>query len=283
MVRDAFEKWMLLGIGLTFRDVPTPTTATLLIGRNQGDGSWSYVGTDVISNRRNGCNMNFGWDLTTPWGNATALHEIGHALGLHHEHQNPYAGLVWDEAAVLEFYSGSPNNWDEDKIRYNILRKINPKEVKGTDWDPRSVMHYPFKDGLISAPAAWTNGTPRNYTMSQPDVDWVRVSYPPLTNAQPITSGSEAPLSLEPGAQDHFVFEPDESRPFTIGTRGRSDAKLTVYRVDSDKLRPVAQADDAAKDENASVQVHLEKGRRYLIATKTYYAGDTDRMALTVD
>ena len=25
--------------------------------------------------------MNFGWDLTTPYGRVTALHEIGHPLG----------------------------------------------------------------------------------------------------------------------------------------------------------------------------------------------------------
>lgn len=283
VVRDAFAIWLSLDIGLTFREAPTPTTATLLIGRNQGDGSWSYIGTDVISNRRNGCNMNFGWDLTTAWGRATALHEIGHALGLPHEHQNPHAGLVWDASAVLKYYSEKPNYWKPDKIEYNILRKLNPKEIKGSDWDPRSVMHYPFKAGLISAPPEWVGGTPENYTLSRSDADWVKSFYPPLTGAQPIAYGIEAPLSLKSGAQDHFVFEPEESRSFTIGTSGKSDAKLTVYRIDSDKLRAVAEADDAAKDDNASVLVPLEKGQRYLIATKTYYAGDTDRMALSVN
>ena len=45
--------------------------------------------------------MNFGWDLTTSYGHDTALHEIGHTLGFPHEHQNPTAGIVWNEPAVL--------------------------------------------------------------------------------------------------------------------------------------------------------------------------------------
>lgn len=48
--------------------------------------------------------MNFGWPLDTPYGRDTAMHEIGHALGLEHEHQNPFAGITWDIDAVRRYF-----------------------------------------------------------------------------------------------------------------------------------------------------------------------------------
>ena len=74
----------------------------------------TYVGTDILKYHDLGRTMNFGWDLATAWGRATALHEIGHTLGLPHEHQNPRAAIVWNEARVYEHFSGEPNCWDRE-------------------------------------------------------------------------------------------------------------------------------------------------------------------------
>jgi hypothetical protein len=66
----------------------------------------------------------------------TALHGIGHTLGLPHEHQNPNAGIVWDEETVYTSLGGPPNNWPREKTQWNILRKIEPDTVQGSYWDP---------------------------------------------------------------------------------------------------------------------------------------------------
>jgi hypothetical protein len=53
--RSSFEAWAKLGIGISFRKVDAPEDAMVRIGFDQQDGSWSYVGRDVLgaSRRRN--------------------------------------------------------------------------------------------------------------------------------------------------------------------------------------------------------------------------------------
>ena len=145
VVRRAFQAWMDVGIGVSFQEVASRDEAEIRIGFMRGDGSWSYVGRDLIDlnlsvNERT---MNFGWDLTrSPAELDTAIHEIGHTLGFPHEHQNPNAGIVWNEEAVYAALAKPPNRWDRQKTFYNIIRKIAPDTVQGSNWDPDSVMHY---------------------------------------------------------------------------------------------------------------------------------------------
>ncbi|MGQ3139712.1 MAG: hypothetical protein ACT6Q5_14255 [Sphingopyxis solisilvae] len=282
VVRNAFKAWKAVGMGLEFVETPTANGATLLIGRLQDGRSWSWVGTDVLSNRDKGRNMNFGWDLTTDWGHATALHEIGHAIGMPHEHQNPKSGIVWNEAAVLEYYKGPPNNWKEPAIRYNILRKLDPAEVEGSDWDVKSIMHYPFKAGLISEPASCANGTTPNYVMSANDSAWVARFYPLPGDGVPIAVGDTAALPREPGAQSSFCFTATDSREHLVETRGESDTRLMLYERRGERWAAVAAADDAARDSNAEIRADLQAGTDYLVTARTYFAAEADQYLLAI-
>ena len=55
--------------------------------------------------------MNFGWDLTAPGERATALHEIGHALGPAARAPEPLRRHHWDDEAVYADLAGPPNFW----------------------------------------------------------------------------------------------------------------------------------------------------------------------------
>jgi hypothetical protein len=191
------------------------------------DGSWSYVGRDVLQQGMNSRTMNFGWDLTSsPHGTSTALHEIGHTLGLPHEHQNPFAGIVWDEAKVYQYFTGPPNNWDRDKTFHNVLRKLDPAEVEGSVWDPDSIMEYAFRAGLIVEPAEYgTSGVHPPGTVSELDTDYVLRWYPTLGNEAPPTLQPfrSVPLSLKSGEQADFTLSP----PPPVSTSSAPSARAT--------------------------------------------------------
>ena len=48
------------------------------------------------------------WNLNGEYGLSTALHEIGHTLGLPHEHMSPFAGIEWDRNAVYSQFRSRP-------------------------------------------------------------------------------------------------------------------------------------------------------------------------------
>lgn len=282
-VRKAFDRWKSLGIGLFFMETADVSEAEIRIGFDQSDGSWSYVGTDILEYEDHGRTMNFGWDLTDDWGGATALHEIGHALGLEHEHQSPNAGLVWDEEAVYAAFSRPPNSWSRDQIFHNIINKLAVSGTQGSAWDARSIMEYPFDPGLIRSPHPYdVKGIPPNYGLSPDDVVWVKRFYPPSSAPSPIAAMQMVRLDAGPGDQADFVFEPQATRNYAIQLLGESDCKVILFEERDGGPRHLAGQDDSGSDSNARIEIKLVKGRRYLIRVRVHYINSPDGAGLVI-
>ncbi len=279
VVRDAFDRWKALGIGLDFKEVDDPDDAEIRIGFLRDDGHWSYLGRAVLSHGAHERTLNL--DKGDNWGIDTATHEIGHSLGLPHEHQNPKAGIVWDESAVIAALAAPPNRWPEEVTRHNILRKINPDSVQGSDWDQDSIMHYPFEAGLILQPERFQNEPLRPAPgLSARDQEWIRTFYPPLDGDDPVNLRPfrSRRVNLEPGEQVNFNVRPDATRTYTIQTFGESDTVVVLFENADGDSRFVAGDDDSGSDRNARIRVKLFKNREYVLRVRLYYSfktGDT--------
>jgi len=286
VVREAFRKWKSLGIALEFMEVTKRAEADVRIAFDQADGSWSYIGTDVRTKRSDPRTMNFGWSLTQDpqEGMDTAIHEIGHTLGFPHEHQNPFAGIVWNEPAVYASLAAPPNKWSKATTFHNIIEKIVPDTVQGSAWDPDSVMHYPFEAGLIDKPEKYRSGLTPAGGLSARDTLWALKFYPGInTAAMPMLAPLQSTaLMLQAGQQENFSFKPDATREYEFRTFGTADTVMALYEKSAAGAPPIAEDDDSGSDRNAYIKAKLKAGQDYTLRIRLHYAKATGQTAVMV-
>lgn len=150
-------------------------------------GYWSYIGHDsvhpqLVSN--NLVSMNFaGFDtnpLEEPRFTGVVLHEWGHALGLHHEHQSPASGCdtEYDWPKLYAYYRDN-FGWDQKKVDDNV-RQLNA-DRSAYDWsyvDPLSIMVYASDPNFLlkgTSSPCYFHG---NDTLSQLDLAGIQRTYP---------------------------------------------------------------------------------------------------------
>ena len=280
VVERAFGVWADLGLGLRFTKVEQPSEAELRIGFLHDNGSWSTVGTDALTVGQQERTMNFGWNINVPGPNGvdTAIHEIGHALGFQHEHQNPNSGIVWDDEAVYDFFRRTQTPpWSRAKTDHNILNKIDPTAVDGTVWDRDSIMHYAIAAGLILDPAELRGGLTPAPGLAPKDEEVARRCYPPIIegdDCEELKPWRSAALELDPGEQLEFCIEPTETRDYDFRTFGWSDTVMVLFEDDDTSesgFRFVEGDDDSGWDRNASFRARLVRGRSYELRLRLYY------------
>ena len=237
--------------------------AEIRVGFDPSDGAWSYVGTDNSGIPLNQPTMNLGF-----LDGGTAGHEFGHAIGLAHEHQNPAGGIEWNEAVVIQSLSGPPNNWNEAKIRHNVLDKYRADQVQGTAFDPDSIMLYFF-------PGSWVKsgvGTHANDVLSAVDKSYIASAkvYPKTTttlvdavelkvNPKKRTSASIG----KPGEEDLFKFTVATGGSHVIDTAGPTDVVMRLYGPNS-ATNVIAEDDDSGTGTNARIVAGLVPGLYYV-------------------
>ena len=285
LVRWAFGRWQSQNISLTFREVTSADEATLRIAFDyKARLSNSAIGTANRTLPSSMHTMVFGWSLTaTPWGRATALHEIGHAIGLSHEHQHPLAPYIWDEPAVIAAYQAK-QNWSESTIRTNIIDKVPISAVGGmTEWDVTSIMHYPFAPGLIKTPPNfWNDGTPTNLELSDRDIAAVQALYPlsPAVSSS-LRSGTEQSVALLNGETAAIDLEPSSRGEHVIQLSG-GDMQVQLLAHSSNSTAIIGSGDNHGTDKPIAFTAEFQLGTRYSLSLRKAYSPPGEKLILNL-
>lgn len=237
------------------------TAAQRAIAREQA-GWWSQV-----------ANLKFQFKNLGFLDGGTAAHEFGHAIGLAHEHQSPSGGIVWNEEVVIREMAKSPNFWDADTTRHNILRKYAVSQINGTAFDPDSIMLYFF-------PAEWTRngvGTEANEVLSRLDREFVAGAkmYPgggatvATAKVLEVNAKRRTQASIgKAGEEDIFNFTADRDGRYVIDTRGPTDVVMKLFGPGSETAL-IAEDDDSGVETNARITANLVAGD-YFVQVRHY-------------
>ncbi len=288
VVRKAFAAWKKLGIGLNFKEVKNREDAQIRIGFMEDDGAWSYVGRDILHQKVNARTMNFGWDIAVSDqhnGIGTAIHEIGHTLGLQHEHQNPFAGIEWNEPAVYAALAAPPNNWDKATTYHNIIKKLDKREVNGSAWDPDSIMHYPFDAGLINKPVKYRSGIYPSGGLSKRDKEYALAFYPTVNAVKDtvVKADESYDIVVKNSEQQNFVFKPTLTKYYTLQTSGELDTVMVLSeQLPGKKLLYLSGDDNSGTGDNALIKIKLFRSKTYLINLKVYFKTARSKAAFMI-
>lgn len=156
-------------------------TSSIRVGF-EAPGYWSFVGTDSLDLEI--CNPGeitlnlekFDVSLPRNW-QATVLHEFGHALGFHHEHQSPVSKCDFDWDTLYAYLAGPPNFWPKEQVDFN-LRQMPAGGLTYSPYDKLSVMHYSFPEWMFLSGASSPCYVEENTGLSEEDKKMAEDAYP---------------------------------------------------------------------------------------------------------
>lgn len=133
----------------------------------------SKLGTDALTGTPHDASMYLGTDFSSPHYEWTVIHEFGHALGLHHEHQHPDAKIPWDREKTYDYFARAASFSRQD-VDANVLPLERIPGRTYTPYDRQSVMHYDVLNDLTIGDWQQT----ASMRISEGDIALMKKAYP---------------------------------------------------------------------------------------------------------
>jgi hypothetical protein len=89
-----------------------------------------------------------------------------------------------------------------------------------------------------------------------------------------------AVLSLAAGKQMDYAIKPEESRKYTVETKGGTDATLVLFEDVNGTPRYLAGDDDSGDERNAAITYKLFAGRNYIARLRLNHPGPSGKVSL---
>lgn len=178
MFRTYLYEWMSYA-NLNFKEVTGNAEVRVKFadGVTDRDGNWSYIGTDArnITNQSEPTIHFQVLNASTPqstWSRKL-LHEMGHMLGLYHEHQSPNCVNQFIPSEVYAWGANS-QGWSKAKVDANILNRISASLVDASSYDTKSIMLYSLPSYCYVSGVAPVEA----YVLSDKDKQMITNKYP---------------------------------------------------------------------------------------------------------
>jgi hypothetical protein len=89
-----------------------------------------------------------------------------------------------------------------------------------------------------------------------------------------------AMLNLASGKQADYLIKPEESRKYTVETKGGTDATLVLFEDIDGAPRYLAGDDDSGEERSAAINYKLFAGRNYIARLRLNHPGPPGKASL---
>jgi hypothetical protein len=170
----------------------------------EGDGYWSYLGTDILHIAASRQTMNLQeFTMNTPESEFKRVirHEAGHTLGFPHEHMRREIVARIDRQKAYDYFRRT-QGWNQAMVDAQVLTPLDDHSIFGTPADQTSIMCYQLPGVITKDGSPVLGGTDINAT----DRAFAKRIYPTVATSPQQT---EEAVEDEPYRDtSEFVFEP---------------------------------------------------------------------------
>lgn len=172
LTKASINKWSPhINLKLEFIDGPDGDIR-IAANNNYGGGS-SAIGRQANDFPKSEPTMTIGFGgEDDAYTGGTIMHEFGHALGLHHEHQHPDNTLDFDMEKLYQEFAR--RNFTREQTDQFVLDPLNRENLIFLGYDQDSIMNYGFGEGTLRNRGA----APRGNDLSRGDIEFAEFIYP---------------------------------------------------------------------------------------------------------
>lgn len=171
------------GGNVRFRLTGNVADAQVRIARVPQQGYWSYLGVELLSIPGNQQTLNLdSFSMGTPDRefHRVVRHEIGHTMGMPHEHMRPELVARLNVAKTIRYFQQT-QGWSAAEVRAQVLTPLDPRTLTAGPIDQDSIMCYQLPGSITIDGQPIRGGNDINAA----DLAFCRRIYPPINAPAP--------------------------------------------------------------------------------------------------